>query len=95
CLSDTTSFDVTFVSGTGIVNWNNSISIYPYPTSDVVTISKGNYTGVSKVNIYDLFGRKVFTSSDKEISLKSFADGVYVLEVKLADKTYTTRIIKE
>jgi hypothetical protein len=95
CLSDTTSFDVTFVSGTGIVNWNNSISIYPNPTSDVVTISKGNYTGVSKVNIYDLFGRKVFTSSDKEISLKSFADGVYVLEVKVADKSYTTRIIKE
>ena len=95
CLSDTTSFEVTFVSVTGIVNWNNSISIYPNPTSDVVTISKGNYTGVSKVNIYDLFGRKVFTSSDKEISLKSFADGVYVLEVKLADKTYTTRIIKE
>ena len=95
CLSDTTSFEVTFVSGTGIVNWNNSISIYPNPTSDVVTISTGDYTGVLKVNIYDLFGRKVFTSSDKEISLKSFADGVYVLEVKVADKTYTTRIIKE
>jgi len=42
-----------------------------------------------------LFGRKVFTSNNKEISLKSFSDGVYILEFKAADKTYTTRIIKE
>ena len=95
CYSDTASFDVTFVSGTGIDNWNNSVSIYPNPTSDVVTISTGNYTGSVKANVYDLFGRKVFTSNNKEISLKSFSDGVYILEVKAADKTYTTRIIKE
>ena len=95
CYSDTASFDVTFVSGTGIDNWNNSVSIYPNPTSDVVTISTGNYTGSLRANVYDLFGRKVFTSNNKEISLKSFADGVYILEVKAADKTYTTRIIKE
>ena len=95
CYSDTASFDVTFVSGTGIDNWNNSVSIYPNPTSDVVTISTGNYTGSLRANVYDLFGRKVFTSNNKEISLKSFSDGVYILEVKAADKTYTTRIIKE
>ena len=95
CFADTATFDVTFVSGTGIDNWNNSVSVYPNPTSDILTISTGNYTGALKVNVYDLFGRKVFTSNDKEISLKSFADGVYILEFKAADNTYTTRIIKE
>ena len=95
CFSDSATFDVTFVSGTGVKNWNNSVSVYPNPTSDIFTISTGNYTGALKVNVYDLFGRKVFTSNDKEISLKSFADGVYILEFKAADKTYTTRIIKE
>jgi hypothetical protein len=95
CFSDTAIFLVEFVNTTGIEKWNNSVSIYPNPTSDILTISTGKYSGLITTNIYDLFGRKIITTNEKEISLKSFADGVYILELTAGKNSYTTRIIKE
>jgi hypothetical protein len=95
CFSDTAIFLVEFVNTTGIENWNNSVSIYPNPTSDILTISSGNYSGLINTNIYDLFGRKIMTTNEKEVSLKAFADGVYILELTAGKNSYTTRIIKE
>ena len=43
CYSDTATFDVTFVSGTGIKTINNILSIYPNPTNENVIISIDNY----------------------------------------------------
>jgi hypothetical protein len=95
CFSDTAIFLVEFVNTTGIEKWNNSVSIYPNPTSDILTISTGKYSGLITTNIYDLFGRKIITTNEKEVSLKSFADGVYILELTAGKNSYTTRIIKE
>jgi hypothetical protein len=95
CLSDTAIFLVEFVNTTGIENWSNSVSIYPNPTSDILTISTGNYSGLITTNIYDLFGRKIIITNEKEVSLKAFADGVYILELTAGKNSYTTRIIKE
>ena len=83
-------------SSVGIDNIsNNLLEIYPNPTSEKVSISTGSYTGPINANVYDLFGRKIFTTNLKELSLKSFANGVYILVVKIGDNTYTTKIIKE
>ena len=95
CYGDTTNFDVTFVGGTGMEKWNNSVSIYPNPTSDLPTISTVDYSGLITTNVYDLFGRKIMTTNEKEVSLKSFDDGVYIVELTAGNYSYTTRIIKE
>ena len=95
CLSDTAIFLVEFVNTTGIENWSNSVSIYPNPTSDILTISIGNYSGLITTNVYDLFGRKIIITNEKEVSLKAFADGVYILELTAGNYSYTTRIVKE
>ena len=95
CFSDTASFDVTFVINTGLQSLDNIFSVYPNPTSDLITISTGNYSGLTTANIYDLFGRKIMTTNEKEVSLKVFADGVYILELTDGNYSYTTRIIKK
>ena len=83
-------------SSVGIDNIsNNLLEIYPNPTSEKVSILTGAYTGPINANVYDLFGRKIFTTNLKELSLKSFANGVYILVVKIGDNNYTTKIIKE
>lgn len=91
--SDIIVFDSSSVGNEKISN--NLLEIYPNPTSEKVSISTGPYTGPINANVYDLFGRKIFTTNLKELSLKSFANGVYILVVKIGDNTYTTKIIKE
>ena len=94
CFSDTTSFDVTFVSGTGILNLDNVFNIYPNPTSDIINIdAKGNNQYLS-ATVYDIFGKLLINTKSTKISLNKFEDGVYILEINTPKNTYTTRIIK-
>ena len=94
CSSDTTSFDVTFVSGTGILSLDNLFNIYPNPTNDIINIdTKGNSQYLS-ANVYDIFGKLLINTSNNKIGLNKFEDGVYILEIKTPKNTYTTRIIK-
>ena len=94
CSSDTTSFDVTFVSGTGILSLDNLFNIYPNPTNDLINIdAKGNNQYLS-ATVYDIFGKLLINTSNNKISLNKFEDGVYILEIKTPKNTYTTRIIK-
>ena len=94
CLSDTTSFDVTFVSGTGILSLENVFNIYPNPTNDVVNIdAKGNNQYLS-ATVYDIFGKLLVKTKNTKISLNKFENGVYILEINTPTNTFTTRIIK-
>ena len=94
CLSDTTSFDVTFVSGTGILTIENVFNIYPNPTNDMINIdAKGNSQYLS-ATVYDIFGKLLINTNNNKISLNKFEDGVYILEINTPTKTFTTRVIK-
>jgi len=94
CFSDTASFDVTFVSGTGILSLDNVFNIYPNPTNDLINIdAKGNNQYLS-ANVYDIFGKLLINTNNNKISLNKFEDGVYILEINTPKNTYTTRIIK-
>ena len=94
CLSDTTSFDVTFVSGTGILTIENVFNIYPNPTNDMINIdAKGNNQYLS-ATVYDIFGKLLINTNNNKISLNKFEDGVYILEINTPTKTFTTRVIK-
>ena len=94
CSSDTTSFDVTFVSGNGILSIDNVFNIYPNPTNDLINIdTKGNNQYLS-ANVYDIFGKLLINTNNSKISLNKFEDGVYILEINTPTNTFTTRIIK-
>lgn len=73
------------------------ISIFPNPATDYLTINyEPNYKIIS-VKLFDLPGRELFTSTNKnKIDLTSFSQGIYLITVKLSDgNSYTGKIIKE
>ena len=68
-------------------------SIYPNPTSDYITIQSAK--DVDNIEIYDLLGKFVLSSSKKHIDVKDLSSGAYLVKVKIDNKTTTKKIIKE
>ena len=95
CYSDTATFDVTFVSGTGIKTINNILSIYPNPTNENVIISIDNYYGNIKTEVFDLIGNKLHTSNETTISLIDYSRGIYLLKVAYGDRVEEVKVIKK
>ena len=95
CFSDSATFDVTFVSGTGVKNWNNSMLIFPNPTNENITISIDNFNGNIQTEVYDLIGNKLQTSNETTISLRDYSKGIYILKVAYGDKVNEVKVMKD
>jgi thiol-disulfide isomerase/thioredoxin len=74
---------------TAINDINSSLSIYPNPVKDVLTID-GIY---NSVNIYDVFGKLVLTSqTQKTIDVSTLSNGIYMLEINTDQAVKTKKI---
>ncbi len=69
-------------------------SIYPNPVHNSITINNAN---TSSVTIYDMFGKVVMEQNDVQgsVNVQSLPVGVYLLNVRSANKTYTSKFVKE
>ena len=73
-------------------NFRQVISIYPNPTTGVVTITGAE--GISR--IYDIYGRLVLTTESNELDLSTFADGIYFVHlIDNKGNLYVGRVLKE
>lgn len=84
--------------GTQSFESNNSISIYPNPTSDLLYFSTTNGTPVDKATLYDISGRVVkefSTISNSQISVAGLAKGIYVIKMFSGSKTQTAKVVVE
>ena len=61
---------------------NTKQLIYPNPASEKITIN----TNANKfsINIYSLTGKKLISTSSKEISIAKLKRGYYIIEIKTA-----------
>ena len=73
---------------TGVSEWGNSIfSLYPNPTTGIVTIELAPETCTLKpeIHLFDIYGRRlqIISVTDKttQIDLSHYATGVYMLKV--------------
>jgi hypothetical protein len=54
------------------------------------------YTGsIITISICDMLGNEVINTAQKDIDVSTLAAGVYFVQVKTADKIYSTKLIKE
>jgi plastocyanin len=81
---------------TGIVDViQSNLTIYPNPTSDQITINIKGYNGLVNVEVYDLQGRLLETTTNTIVSLKKHAKGIYVLKVSYGDITDIVRAVRD
>jgi len=73
---------------TGVNNLENTISVYPNPVINTLNI-EGE---LESVEIYDVFGKLVLTSTKNTINTSKLANGIYVLNINTNNSTITKRI---
>mgnify|MGYP003310329779 CR=1 FL=1 len=69
-----------------------SISVYPNPTSDLLTITA---EGLKEVNILDVNGRVVMTANTNTVDMSNLSNGVYFVSVVTNNGVSTRSIVKE
>jgi len=80
-------FNITTFTDIAIENTDNQYCIYPNPSSDFILIS--NHKVDFNLEIYDLFGNKIFQNTVKEklhiIDISKFTIGTYLLKINSKD----------
>lgn len=75
-----------------------TISLYPNPTDDVVTLSSTTENTLNSVSIVDITGKTVFTTKNTgkqsiSINVKSLSPGIYFVSANDGITSYTTKLI--
>ena len=94
----TNQFNTEFVHALGNPTFNaNTISLYPNPTSEIVTISNSNENDkIVTVVIYEVSGKKIYTLNKNtlntiQIDVSNFARGLYLVELTSDNNTKITK----
>jgi len=71
----------TMVSISDELNENNSFTLYPNPAESVINI-KGDASNIAKINIYDLMGRQIMTTTNlNNIDISNLLSGSYLVSI--------------
>ncbi len=70
---------------------NQNFTITPNPTKDIITI----HGDIDKVEIYNLLGKRIRSTSKNTIDLSKQKTGMYILKIYTDKKVTTTKILKQ
>jgi uncharacterized protein (TIGR02145 family) len=71
------------------------LDIYPNPTNNEITVNIKNYKGFVNIDIYDLSGRLLKSTSLTTVSLNDYAEGIYLFKVAYGNKIEEIKVIKK
>ena len=83
-----------FLSSETIDGLMSSISIFPNPTSSILNV---NHDGELNISMYNISGKLILETNDKQINLSKYRSGTYILHVQNLKSGNSTnfKIIKE
>ncbi|HAP96439.1 MAG TPA: hypothetical protein DCP54_11985, partial [Chryseobacterium sp.] len=78
----------------------NSISVYPNPTSGFVTIQNKNNSNLKNVEVYNVAGQliqrfNVSNAKNASLDMSQLTNGTYVLKVISETESNTVKVIKK
>ncbi|MEO9571859.1 MAG: T9SS type A sorting domain-containing protein [Polaribacter sp.] len=71
-----------------------NVLIYPNPVNDFINISLSNGLQLKSIEVYNIVGKKIKSSDNKEIILKEFVSGIYFVKVNTDKGSINQKIIK-
>ena len=83
------------ILGVEDISFDDYISIYPNPVRDIFFITSDET--IIGVNIYDVFGRRLFQKVENTnlVDISAFPSGLLFVQVKLATGTLIKKVVKE
>jgi PKD repeat protein len=95
--ADTTIVQIPIVSTNDLQGW--AAKVYPNPANDQVTIQIPNLQEtIATISITDLIGKNLYIhttadpSGSTNINTEKLTSGPYIIEIKMADKVYRTKL---
>ena len=76
-------------------NEMETITVYPNPMRDVFFVGTDNGLSVQCVEVFNVTGQRVISSSETEINVSELGAGVYFVRVTIDDKMTIRRIVKQ
>jgi len=75
----------------------NSVSIFPNPTSDIISIDVSDRINVNTLELYDILGKQVIKSSKNTsaMDLSDLSAGVYMLRINTDSGTLTKKVVRD
>ena len=70
-----------------------TIPVYPNPAHNYIHVGANNDSQVQHIELYDITGRKVLTSTDTEINVSELPKGVYFVTVFIENRKIVEKII--
>ena len=74
---------------------SETMSIYPNPAHDFIFVEENLNLPLQSVEIYNVTGQKVISSTETEINVSGLESGVYFVCVVAEGKTVIQRIVKQ
>ena len=71
------------------------ISVYPNPAHDIIFVGANNDSPVQHIEMYDITGRKVLSSTETEINVSALPKGIYFISVYTENQKIVEKIIIE
>lgn len=74
-----------------------TVSVFPNPTQDFLSIQASSDTAIDKLEITDLSGKKLLQQSQNttQVDVQNLSKGMYILTVFSGDKKYQNKFMKE
>ena len=99
--SDTLFFDPLSIHHPSLAN--NTIDIYPNPTTGHVQVAlKNTNTSIQSIQVSDFIGSVLFTDKklppathQYELDISAYPSGIYLVTIMTAHGTHTTKLVKE
>ena len=96
CTSTSAITTISSLATNDFESLNNAVTVYPNPTSGIVTISSSENAIINKIEIVDVLGKTVSvkTENTSQVNISEFSKGIYILKIYSAENVFVKKIIK-